>query len=429
VDAFTGAIRRPPPRVVRVVALLSAVLAAALMLTGVVGVGTARAQTADVSVTPATATTPNGQSVTYTMSVTCSVSGGCNGTTVTFPSTAITGDGPGADFGSWVSGSSCPTVTESASGGVVTFTYGNIPTGTSQCTFTVTPPYLTTANGTVATITPTISGSNFPSSTGPAARLTVTASSSGTTFNKQANVGSTGPGGAFAFTVYITCPSPGGVATSAATITDPLPANFTYASATSTSGTVSYDAATSTVTVTASGNVCLGGSHRLGLTIFGTAATAGVPDAPGTSIVNTASSSVTFIDGTSMTPTASLTVPVVNLVPTPFLSKGGAMADFSDDNKGQYTFNGTPYPYTFPGNWTGSGTPASYTISLATTRTAAGVGFTVRDPLPCLGNSSASPSGPVYTSNAPGTTCASPAFIPTVVTASGFTPAASDEIS
>jgi uncharacterized repeat protein (TIGR01451 family) len=279
---------------------VAAVLAVVLVVIGVLGAGTAQAQTASVSVTPASATTPSGQAVTYTMSVTCSTSGGCNGTTVTFPSTAITGDGPGADFGSWVSGSSCSGVTKTVAGGVVTFSYGNIPTGTSQCTFTVTPPYLTTANGTVATITPTISGSNFPSSTGAAAALTVTASSSGTTFGKQATVGSTGPGGAFAFTLYITCPSPGGLATTAATVTDPLPANFTYVSATASPGTLSYDPATNTVTVTANGNVCLGTYHRLAVTINGTAATAGVPDAPGTSITNTASASATFTDGSSM---------------------------------------------------------------------------------------------------------------------------------
>lgn len=34
-------------------------------------------------------------------------------------------------------------------------------TGTPQCTFTVTRPNVTTANGTRATITPTISGTNF----------------------------------------------------------------------------------------------------------------------------------------------------------------------------------------------------------------------------------------------------------------------------
>jgi hypothetical protein len=32
-----------------------------------------------------------------------------------------------SDFGSWVSNSSCSTVTKTVAGGVVTFTYGNIP--------------------------------------------------------------------------------------------------------------------------------------------------------------------------------------------------------------------------------------------------------------------------------------------------------------
>ena len=117
--------------------------------------------------------------------MTCSVTGGCTATTVTFPKTTITGDGSTTDFGSWFAASSCSGVTKTVAAGLVTYTYGNIPTGTSQCTFTVTPPSFTTMNGTQATLTPTINGSNFTSSTGTAATLAVTATHN-VTFTKGA---------------------------------------------------------------------------------------------------------------------------------------------------------------------------------------------------------------------------------------------------
>lgn len=405
------------------VRFLVALIAASAVIVSPALIGSSAAEaagSASVSITPASTTVPSGTAVTYTLSVTCSVTGGCSGTTVTFPSTTITGDGATTDFGSWFGASSCPAVTKSVSAGTVTYTYGNIPTGSSQCTFTVTPPDFTTANGATATLTPTINGTDFTSSTGSSATLTATASATGTNISKVAP-GSVAAGAALGYAVFVNCPGSGAIATSSVTITDPLPAGFTYTSSGTPAGTVVvYNPVTNTVTLTGTGNLC-----GIELTIFGTATTNGVADTVGSVITNTASATLNFVDGSTLTRTASASTRVVSLIPTPFLTKSTAMRTWGFGNLGQYRFNGTAYPYTYPGDWAGSGTEVYYDLVSYTNSTDAGVDFAVQDPLPCLTNL----SGGVYTSNAPGTVCAAPAYIPTLITVSGFTPTAADAIT
>lgn len=77
---------------------------------------------ASVSITPESATTESGVAATFALTISCSVTGGCSDTRVSFPSTAMTGNGAATDFASWVGNSSCPGVTKSAADGVVTFT-------------------------------------------------------------------------------------------------------------------------------------------------------------------------------------------------------------------------------------------------------------------------------------------------------------------
>ncbi|HVW35176.1 MAG TPA: hypothetical protein VHL53_21770, partial [Acidimicrobiia bacterium] len=61
-----------------------------------------------------------------------------------------------------------------------------------------------------------------------------------------------------------------------------------------------------------------------------------------------------------------------------------------------------------------------------TTVPRAGAAFTVKDPLPCLTNF----ANQKYSSNPPGAPyCSDPAYIPTLVTPGGFTPAASDVVT
>lgn len=144
----------------------------------------------------------------------------------------MTGNGATNDFASWVGNSSCGGVTKSTSAGVVTFSYGAVPTGTKQCNITVAPTYYQTFNNAQITITPTISGSNFASSTGAAATLTATAAHSDELF-KNAPVTVTS-GLPFTYVLRFYCggkhDDSGDIGLSALTITDPLPESFTYTS-------------------------------------------------------------------------------------------------------------------------------------------------------------------------------------------------------
>ncbi|WP_460625086.1 beta strand repeat-containing protein [Kitasatospora kifunensis] len=416
----------------------AALVAPVLMTALVSGGGVAQAAgTASVTISPTSSTVPSGTGTTYTLTVSCSVTGGCDGTAVSFPSTSITGDGSTTDFGAWVGNSSCAGVTKTASGGVVTFTYGNIPTGTLQCTFPVVSPGFTTVNGTDVTITPTISGSNFPSATAPPASMAVTATHN-VGFGKGAP-SQVGTGAQMAFSLGIGCGIDGSVGTSSVSITDQLPTNFTYSSystayiypsgntgAANPPGTITYDPATRTLTYSdPSGTTCQQPAGWI-IYIIGTAASSGTPDPVGSTIANTATAAWTYLDGTTGGNPSSTTTDVVSPVPTPFLSKGGATQSFG--NSGQYVFppNGGHYPYTYPGNWNGTGQSAYYNIALTTTGTAGGADFAVKDPVPCLNNF----SGQVYSSPAPGGPyCTSPAFIPTLITPSGFTPTAADSVT
>lgn len=393
--------------------------------------------TASVSISPSTATIAAGGSETYTLSVTCSVTGGCDATTVTFPTTTIAGDGATTDFGSWFGGSSCATVTKTVSAGTVTYAYGNVSTGTSQCTIAVTAPYYTTLNGTVATLTPTIAGTGFASATGSPSTLTVTAAKrAGIVKNGPAQVGT---GAQLRYLLEIQCGGPGSLGTSAYAFTDTLPANFTYQSFTTSlrdvndndvggtpPGTIAYDAPTHTFSYSdPGGTTCqIGSAQGWDIYVTGTASTGGVPDAPGDTIVNTASASWTYLDGTTGSQSSTLTTSVVSPVPNPFLGKAGKGQTLP--NGGFYTFNGVTYPYTYPGDWNRSGQSVQYPITVTTVGTSAGVDFAVQDPVPCLTDF----AGGVYSSQPPGGPfCAAPAFIPTVIVSSGFTPAVSDSIS
>jgi uncharacterized repeat protein (TIGR01451 family) len=425
-----GSRRRPLRGLVASIASIAMVIAGALVFAPA-----AAAAEADVTITPVATSTPSGTKVTYTLTVTCSVTGGCNDTTVSFPSDAITGDGPTTDFGSWVGISSCADVTRTVAAGLVTFDYGSIPTGTKLCTFPVTPPEYTTLNNTQITITPQISGSNFEASGGTPATLTVTA---GHNDSIRKSVPAQVPSGLeFSYSVSFLCGEnaeyTGDIGLTELTITDQLPSNFDYTGYTlgnGLPGTFNYDPGTHTLTYTdtdgaSCGNPPLNISNAIGITITGTASTGGVPNPVGDTICNTVSASFTYLDGTpgtSTSPEACTTV-VDSPVPVNFLNKVATSQSLG--NVSQYTFpgDGRSYPYTFPGNWNGTGAPAGYNISVSALAANAGVDFAINDPLPCLDNL----ADGIYSSNTPGTYCANPAFIPTQITASGFTPSASDD--
>ena len=117
---------------------------------------------------------------------------------------------------------------------------GTLPTGSSQCTFVYSTTNYKTPNNQAFPLTPTINGSNFPSSTGNTATVTVTADRK-LTFTKRATtsivggaVTKVGQGSQFNYVLHIDCPGdgaiPGAIGTQSLTLTDQLPANFTYQS-------------------------------------------------------------------------------------------------------------------------------------------------------------------------------------------------------
>jgi uncharacterized repeat protein (TIGR01451 family) len=160
--------------------------------------------------------------------------------------------------------------------------------------------------------------------------------------------------------------------------------------------------------------------------INGKASTNGTPDTVGSKLCNTASSSFTYLDGTSGTSTSSQVCPTVTtLVPNQFFTKASDAT--TDPDLGQYSFKGShSYYYTYPGDWDNSGTSAQFQLRMYTNATNEGIDFGIQDPLPCLDNF----SGGVYSSNAPGSVCAHPAFIPTLITVyTGFTATAADSVT
>jgi uncharacterized repeat protein (TIGR01451 family) len=423
------------------------------------------AGTASVSISPATTTVPAGMSTTMTLSISCSVTGGCADTTLTFPVTSYTDlTGTTVNDSTRFGALSCSGWTRTTSATLVTYTYtggtpaGTLATGTQQCTFIYGTKTYTTPNGQTFSIVPTINGSNFTSSTGDAATITTTAEHD-VTFTKSATTdGTVGQGGQFVYDLHFNCtPNAvrGSIGTSSFTVVDKLPANFTYQSYVTWynanngnhgvgtfAGTITYDEASHTLTYSdPDGDICNGGIHTNGvggtspgrdIRITGTASTGGVPDEIGSTLTNTATATFTYLDGTTGSIPATTTTTVVSVVDDPFLDKNSTSQSLP--NRGEYTYppnNGATYPYVYPGDWNGSGISAQYPILLSTNGTQAGAAFAVQDPMPCTSNNATpgTAANPSYSSGAPGEVCTDPAFIPTLIPATGFAPTAADEVT
>lgn len=439
--------------------LIAVLASAALVTLGVAAPAdtAAAAGTASVSISPATVSVAAGATTTLTLSLSCSVTGGCADTTLTFPVTSYT-DLKGATVNN--SGAfgqlSCAGWTRTISATTVTYKYtqgtpaGTVPTGTQQCTVNYTTTNYTTPNNQAFPITPTINGSNFTSSAGNTTTVTVTAAEN-VAFKKTAPT-QVGQGGQYVYDLHWDCTQPhttfGAIGTTSFTLVDPLPANFTYQSYVTIynanngnygqgtfPGTITFDAASNTLTYSdPDGNICNGVSSTApgrDIQITGTASTAGALDNIGDTITNTATASWTYYDGASQTAPATAVTNVVAVVPTQFVTKGSSSDSFP--NAGQYTYppNKARYPYAYPGDWNGSGVDAQYLINLFTNGTQAGADFEVQDPLPCKTNNATpgTAANPNYSSNAPGSLCTDPAFIPTLILAAGFAPTAADSIT
>jgi hypothetical protein len=421
------------PRLVR--AFLSGVAVLVLVAGGVfVASEAANAAGTTITVSSSATTITSGTAVTYTLTASCSTTGGCTGSTVTFPTTTITGDGIVTDFASWVKNVTCPTMT--AASGQVSFAYGTIATGTQQCTFTVKPPEYTTLNGAQATVTPTLASSGSPSSTATPVTLTVTAGHDDSLTESAPSTALAG--GSFSFSIVFSCGTGnryvGDLGLSALDIEEQLPANFSFTGYTPRNplpGTFTTPAAGSsggTFSYTDNGGACadppLDISNAIVITVTGTATANGDPDTVGDTACTAATSNFTYIDGTTASSPAPQACSTVVSVAT---SASKTVTGGTIPNAGQYAFGGVTYPYTYPGNWDGAA-DSVYDLGVTTTTATvdAGISYQISDPLPCLDNVAAN----VYSSNAVGDACAHPGFVPTGLTvASGFTPTASDVIT
>jgi len=394
-------------------------------------VGAEAAYAADtVTLTPATTTVASNTPVTYTLTVSCSTTGGCANSTVTIPTTSITGDGATTDISSWITNGNCPTMTKPA--GKVSFAFGTMATGTSSCTFTVRAPDKSTLNGAAATLTPTFTNT-AGSSTGAAAVLNATAGhNDGLGGSATASVFTGGP---MTLTFTMGCGTgTGDLGLSALNLTDVLPSNFTFTSLSTApvvlQGTIHTPAAGSsggTITYSGDGSDCLNPTNdRVVFTVNGTAATGGTGDAVGSTICHTPTSTFTYLDG--FTSTSSPGQKCGTVVDINWVATKNATAK-TLGNLGQYkALDGTtPAKYTFPGDWDSSGGDTDYVFTASTkpVTTASGLSYDMKDPLPCIDNV----SGAKYLSNAPGVACAHPAYVPKTVTVTGFTPTTADKIN
>ena len=412
--------------------IVGAVAALALAVAPAVLTATpAQAATAQVSITPSATSVESNVAATFAVSITCNGPGTCDNTEVTFPANAVTGNGARTDLSTWVSASSCLDVTRSVSGGLVRFSYGSVPNGTRVCEFRVTAPEYTTLNGAQATLTPTISGSTFPTSTGAPAVLTLVAGHNvSLQYTAPASVISTGE---FTYNLRLICGEnrqyTGDIGISRVRVEAVLPANFVFAGYTiaggmpgtitaptvgASGGTFVYDDPTGATC----GNPPLNIDNSMLINIRGS-----ITGPTGTQGCSTASADFTYIDRTtadtaSAAPAACQTVANLNTTVT----KGTRTTSMA--NSGQHGPAGQVY--TYPGDWDTSGGSVYYDLVANTSPAAtnAGVSYLVQDPMPCLDTL----SGTTYSSNAVGSLCLNPGFIPTRIQAFGFTPTAGDTV-
>ncbi|MDN4612846.1 hypothetical protein P5G50_00160 [Leifsonia sp. F6_8S_P_1B] len=411
------------------------VAALAVALVAVASPTPALAADMTVSVTQTSPTTPtvnSGVAVTYTLTYSCSnAAGSCADSVATIPTTTVTGNGTNTDFSSWVKTGTCPAVNKSVAGRV-SFSLGTLSTGTATCTFTVTPPDFQTLNNASASIAATLSSTNSASAT--SAPVTLTAAAAHNITQSIQIPGQVIQGNPFNYTMVFNCAAnttapQGDLGTSTIELAATLPAGFDYQtyslSSSNLPGTVVYDPATRVIRYSDPTGASCGVTSRIVFVVTGNAATNGVPDAVGSKVCITSTSTWTYLDGvpgSATNPSQCSTVIAAATV------VGKNVATSTLGNLGQYKFtDGSTPPYTYPGDWDGTGQSTYFDILAGSVGgpTNGGVMFDIKDPMPCLTNL----SGGVYSSNAVGTYCTAPAYIPTLLTPFNFPVTAADAIT
>jgi uncharacterized repeat protein (TIGR01451 family) len=246
-------------------------------------------------------------------------------------------------------------------------------------------------------------------------------------------------GNPFEYTIALNCglngQYTGDIGLSALAISATLPANFEYQSYRTRNnipGTFSYDAAArkfsyADPTGAACGNPPLNSGNYIYIYVTGMASTNGTPDAVGSQVCNSATASWTYLDGVTGSATAASVCSTVVDIATTVAKSTTAPSTMSNIGQFAPVDGGVRAPHTYAGDWDQTGATAYFDVTMNTVPAAtnAGVSYDIKDPMPCLTNGSAGN----YASNAVGTYCTNPAFIPTLIVPFGFTVAAGDSIT
>jgi uncharacterized repeat protein (TIGR01451 family)/fimbrial isopeptide formation D2 family protein len=367
-----------------------------------------------VTITQTTpATQPTGSDFRYTLSVACAV---VQGDCLTNGKVVIPLDGVDP---SWVTlPSSLPPGVTSATvqGGQIVVLLADVGTAGAALNlgFFVTPPNITTPDGTTWTFVPTVTGDGV-SVTGNKVTSTATASPMPVQLTKKAvGDGTFYPGQEVTWKIIVSCPveTTGVEGPIGVRIDDVLPAGLDYVSSVGT-GSIqgTYDAATRTVSWQPNDFIfgysnCGGGTGGpLELTIT-TKVSAGTPE--GTVIRNTAQVTYHRPGGSSQTASASDSVHVI--------ASQLAAGTVSKVAWGP-VFTAQGYNGTFPGDWQSSDWESYYALQLKHDGADGAAQWDVVDDLPCT---TAPTSGFIYDRDETGL-CADPAWNLTRVQLSGDT--------
>lgn len=412
-------------------AALALLLGAGLSVTAVTA---AFAVAVGVSIQSTSPTTQaSGATFTYQVNLACAGTNAptCNDATITIPlddTTDISGwdldvmGGPAGFIQSW----SVDPVTKQ----LVIVLQSSIPAGSSQSiVLEVTPPNLTTPNGTSWSLLPSVSSPD-PDMTDTTAPTPATGTATATvplTVAKMSDRTFYAAGETITYTLRATCPASmpvGSVYASNMTITDALPEGLTFVSSTPTP--TSNDPVTRELTWTypdaASVPVACGGTAPTAApetitvaALVGTVGGAGSDFAPYENVPNTVTATASPVGGgDDATGTATRTVVMLGTGDPEI--PGTISLDKTSSAPLNRSSSSTPdRRATYPGRWLPNGdnsarpasvldaAPATYTISPRIQYES--FQYEIRDKVPCLANLSASG---VYTESAG--VCAAPAF-------------------
>ena len=378
-------------------------------------------------------TQPSGSTFTYQINLACAGTNApsCNDAVVTIPLDSVAGmagwtydvsGGPSGFIASWS--------VDVPNQQIVVNLAHSVAAGTSQSiVLSVTPPNLTTPNGTTWSLLPSVSSTD-PDVTGttapsPAAGtatatvpLTVAKTSDGTFYEE---------GDTITYTLRATCPASkpvGSVYAADMTVSDTLPVGLTFLSSTPSPTTI--DAGTgelrwvyadpASVPVACGGTTPAAASETITvLAQVGTVGGAGSDFGPYENVPNTVSASASPVGGgPTATASGSRTVVVLD-TGAPAIPGTHSISKSSNAPLNRSTTTTADRRATYPGRWLPNGdnsarpasvldaAPATYTISPRIQYES--FQYEIHDKVPCLAD--LSPTG-VYTQSAD--TCAAPAF-------------------